>query len=147
MIAEAKSNIESLEKSIESANKSIDKWNNDYGRDLVILLEYLEREESIYTAPTLMAVSNQAFVLDGWIPSSDKERVQKALAEVASHISIEKHVEDHHHHDDHHEEAGHVKQVPKELQMLSDYLELKEVNSFRILSSMDLDDSGELEFP
>ena len=104
MIAEAKSNIESLEKSIESANKSIGKWNNEYGRDLVILLEYLEREESIYTAPTLMAVSNQAFVLDGWIPSSDKARVEKALAKVASHISIEKHVEDHHHHDDHHDD-------------------------------------------
>lgn len=147
MIAEAKSNIESLEKSIESANKSIDKWNNDYGRDLVILLEYLEREESIYTAPTLMAVSNQAFVLDGWIPSSDKARVQKALAEVASHISIEKHVEDHHHHDDHHEEDVHVKQVPKELQMLSDYLELKKVTVFEFFTSMDLDGSGELEYP
>ena len=91
------------------------------GRDLVILLEYLEREESIYTAPTLMAVSNQAFVLDGWIPSSDKEKVEKALAKVASHISIEAYVDDHHHHDDHHDD-GHVKQVPKELQMLSDYL-------------------------
>ena len=134
MIAEAKSNIESLEKSIESANKSIGKWNNEYGRDIIILLEYLEREESIYTAPTLMAVSNQAFVLDGWIPSSDKARVEKALAKVASHISIEKHVEDHHHHhDDHHEEAGHVKQVPKELPNALRLFRAQKVNSFRVL--------------
>ena len=146
MIEQAKSNIESLEKSIESANKSIAAWNNDHGRDLVILLEYLEREESIYTAPTLMAVSNQAFVLDGWVPSSDKARVEKALAKVASHISIEKHVDDHHH-DDHHEEDEHVKQVPKELQMLSDYLELKKSTVFEFFTSMDLDNSGELEFP
>ena len=145
MIAEAKSNIESLESSIESSNKAIEQWSKENGRDLVILLEHLEREESIYTAPTLFAVSNKAFVLDGWVPSSDKSKVEKALGKVASHISIERHVDDHHHHDDH-DDSGHAKEVPEELQMLSDYLEVKNLSVFEFFKSMDLDESGELEF-
>ena len=64
MIANAKSNIQTLEAKIDSANKAVSQWSIDNGRDLVVLLEHLEREESIYTAPTLLAVSNQAFVLD-----------------------------------------------------------------------------------
>ncbi|MED5309198.1 MAG: V-type ATPase 116kDa subunit family protein, partial [Candidatus Thermoplasmatota archaeon] len=145
MIAEAKSNIESLESSIDSSNKAINQWSKEHGRDLVILLEHLEREESIYTAPTLFAVSNKAFVLDGWVPSSDKSKVESALGKVASHISIEQHVDDHHHHDDH-DDSSHVKEVPEELQMLSDYLEMKNISVFEFFKSMDLDESGELEF-
>ena len=145
MIAEAKSNIESLESKIESCNKAIDQWSKENGRDLVILLEHLEREESIYTAPTLFAVSNKAFVLDGWVPSSDKSKVENALGKVASHISIEQHVDDHHHHDEH-DDSGHGKEVPDELQMLSDYLEMKKLSVFEFFKSMDLDESGELEF-
>lgn len=145
MIAEAKSNIESLESNIESSNKAIEQWSKENGRDLVVLLEHLEREESIYTAPTLFAVSNKAFVLDGWVPSSDKSKVESALSKVASHISIEQHVDDHHHHDDH-DDSSHVKEVPEELQMLSDYLEMKKISVFEFFKSMDLDESGELEF-
>ena len=145
MIAEAKSNIESLESNIESSNKAIEQWSKENGRDLVVLLEHLEREESIYTAPTLFAVSNKAFVLDGWVPSSNKSKVESALGKVASHISIEQHVDDHHHHDDH-DDSSHVKEVPEELQMLSDYLEMKKISVFEFFKSMDLDESGELEF-
>ena len=146
MISQAEASIVSLKSDIENANKSIEKWTNSNGRDLVILLEYLEKEESIYTAPTLLAVSNQAFVLDGWVPSSDKEKVESALGNVASHVSIEQFVDDHHHHDDGHDDSSHSKEVPKELEMLADYLDLKNQSVFEFFKSMDLDDSGELEF-
>ena len=146
MISQAEASINSLESDIENANKSIEKWTNSNGRDLVILLEYLEKEESIYTAPTLLAVSNQAFVLDGWVPSEDKEKVESALGKVASHVSIEQYVDDHHHHDDVHDDSSHSKEVPKELEMLADYLDLKNQSVFEFFKSMDLDDSGELEF-
>ena len=146
MISQAEASIVSLKSDIENANKSIEKWTNTNGRDLVILLEYLEKEESIYTAPTLLAVSNQAFVLDGWVPSSDKEKVESALGNVASHVSIEQFVDDHHHHDDGHDDSSHSKEVPKELEMLADYLDLKNQSVFEFFKSMDLDDSGELEF-
>ena len=146
MISQAEASINSLKSDIENANKSIEKWTNSNGRDLVILLEYLEKEESIYTAPTLLAVSNQAFVLDGWVPSEDKEKVESALGKVASHVSIEQYVDDHHHHDDDHDDSSHSKEVPKELEMLADYLDLKNQSVFEFFKSMDLDDSGELEF-
>ena len=147
MIAAAKEKITSLENDIVASNKSVSQWTSEHGRDLVILLEHLEREESIYTAPTLLAVSNQAFVLDGWVPSSEKSNVESALGTVASHISIEKYVDDHHHHDDDHHDDAHGKHVPEELEMLSDYLESKKQSVFEFFKNMDLDDSGELEFP
>ena len=147
MIAAAKEKITSLENDIVASNKSVSQWTSEHGRDLVILLEHLEREESIYTAPTLLAVSNQAFVLDGWVPSSEKSNVESALGTVASHISIEKYVDGHHHHDDDHHDDAHGKHVPEELEMLSDYLESKKQSVFEFFKNMDLDDSGELEFP
>ena len=146
MIVAAKEKISSLESDIVASNRSLSKWTIDNGRDLVILLEHLEREESIFTAPTLLAVSNQAFVLDGWVPSSDKTKVETALGKVASHISIEKYVDDHHHEEGHHDDAQ-SKQVPSELAMLSDYLEAKNLSVFDFFKNMDLDESGELEFP
>ena len=146
MIVAAKEKISRLESDIVASNRSLSKWTIDNGRDLVILLEHLEREESIFTAPTLLAVSNQAFVLDGWVPSSDKTKVETALGKVASHISIEKYVDDHHHEEGHHDDAQ-SKHVPSELAMLSDYLEAKNLSVFDFFKNMDLDESGELEFP
>ena len=145
MIATAKSKVSELESSIITCEDELAAWSKSNGRDLVILLEHLEREESIYTAPTLLAVSNQAFVLDGWVPTSDKNTVQKALESKASHVSIEKYEAPHHGHG--HDEGEHESaEVPKELIMLSDYLAEKDISVFQFFRSMDLDDSGELEF-
>ena len=106
-------------------------------------MEYLEREEAIFTAPTLLAVSNQAFVVDGWVPTNEKATVEAALKESASHISIEPYEaphHDHHHDDSHHE----TKTTPKELITLSEYLEDKNQTVFEFFKAMDLDKSGEL---
>ena len=120
-------------------------WSIDNG-EIWSFIEHLE--ESIYTAPTLLAVSNQAFVLDGWVPSADKSKVETALSSAASHIAIEEYVDDHHHHgDDGHDDHDHKKTVPKELTMLSDYLDSKGISVFEFFKNMDLDDSGHLEFP
>ena len=145
MIATAKSKVLELESSIITCEDELAAWSKSNGRDLVILLEHLEREESIYTAPTLLAVSNQAFVLDGWVPTSDKNTVQKALESKASHVSIEKYEAPHHDHG-HDGEEHESAEVPKELIMLSDYLAEKDISVFQFFRSMDLDDSGELEF-
>ncbi len=146
MISEANVKIESLHAEINKSNDSLADWRNKNGRDLVILLEYLEREESIFTAPTLIAVSNQAFVLDGWIPTAEKERVGNELNKSASHVSIEKFESSHHHHDGAHEDSHASREVPKELQILSDYLSDKNMSVFEFFKSMDLDESGDLEF-
>ena len=142
-ISSTQQSIEDLESAIASSNQSLSDWSNNNGSMLVAVLEHLEREEQIFTAPTLVAVSNQAFVLDGWIPTDKAGEVTGNLKGVASHVSIEEYVDPHHHHhDDHHEENN----TPKELLMLSDYLNSSNQSVFQFFKSMDIDESGELEF-
>ena len=77
-----------------------DTWVANHGRDLVIMEEYLTREDAIFTAPTLCAVSKQAFAIDAWVPTENASDVKSALSSLASHVEVEGHVEDHHHADD-----------------------------------------------
>jgi len=77
-----------------------DSWVATHGRDLVIMEEYLTREDAIFTAPTLCAVSKQAFAIDAWVPTENASDVKSALSSIASHVEVEEHVDDHHHADD-----------------------------------------------
>ena len=142
-ISSTEKSIEALESTITSSNDLLAEWSKSNGSMLVAVLEHLEREEQIFTAPTLVAVSNQAFVLDGWIPTEKSEEVKSHLNQVASHVSIEEFVDSHHHHHDESHEENHI---PKELMMLSDYLASSNQSVFQFFKSMDLDDSGNLEF-
>ena len=93
--------------SMESNQKKLDEWARTHGSDLVIVEEYLQREDAIFTSPTSLAVSNQAFALDAWLPTKNAESARSKLKKLASHLEIEAHVDDHHHHgdhDDHHAE-------------------------------------------
>ena len=93
--------------SMESNQKKLDDWASTHGSDLVIVEEYLEREDAIFTSPTSLAVSNQAFALDAWVPTKNADSARSKLKKLASHLEIEAHVDDHHHHgdhDDHHAE-------------------------------------------
>ena len=104
---EARDSIAKAEQKIESANKKLDAWAKKHGSDLVIVEEYLQREDAIFTSPTSLAVSNQAFALDAWIPTENSEKARSGLKNLVSHLEIEEHVDDHHHHDghdDHHAE-------------------------------------------
>ena len=142
-ISSTQKSIEEHESTISSSKQSLEDWSSNNGSMLVAVLEHLEREDQIFTAPTLVAVSNQAFVLDGWIPSDKAGEVKRNLSDVASHVSIEEYVDPHHHHhDDNHEDSN----TPKELAMLSDYLTSSNQSVFQFFKSMDLDESGELEF-
>tara|TARA_B100001996_G_scaffold204001_1_gene156253 strand:+ start:1083 stop:3116 length:2034 start_codon:yes stop_codon:yes gene_type:complete len=99
--AETKTAITMAESSVESNTKSLDDWAEENGSDLVIVEEYLERESAIYTSPTSLAVSNQAFALDAWVPTENAGKARNSLNKLVSHLEIEEHVEQHHHHDDH----------------------------------------------
>ena len=93
--------------SMESNQKKLDEWARTHGSDLVIVEEYLQREDAIFTSPTSLAVSNQAFALDAWLPTKNADSARSKLKKLASHLEIEAHVDDHHHHgdhDDHHAE-------------------------------------------
>ena len=73
--------------------------------------EYLAREAAVFTAPTLVAVSNQAFALDGWVPTSQASMVEAELSKVASHVTVEAYEGGHHHHDDHEDHESHSEMV------------------------------------
>jgi V/A-type H+-transporting ATPase subunit I len=105
-VTETKEAISKAESSAESNQKALDSWAEENGSDLVIIEEYLRREDAIYTSPTSLAVSNQAFALDAWVPTENAEKARNSLKGLVSHIEIEAHVDDHHGHDghdDHHE--------------------------------------------
>ena len=100
-VTETKEAISKAESSAESNQKALDAWAEENGSDLVIIEEYLQREDSIYTSPTSLAVSNQAFALDAWVPTANADKARNSLKGLVSHIEIEAHVDDHHGHDDH----------------------------------------------
>jgi len=105
--SDAREAIANAESKMESNQKNLDDWAAKNGSDLVIAEEYLQREDAIFTSPTSLAVSNQAFALDAWVPTENAEKARSKLKNLASHIEIEEHVDDHHHHgdhDDHHAE-------------------------------------------
>ena len=105
--SDARKAIANAESKMESNKKNLDDWAAKNGSNLVIAEEYLQREDAIFTSPTSLAVSNQAFALDAWVPTENAEKARSKLKNLASHIEIEEHVDDHHHHgdhDDHHAE-------------------------------------------
>ncbi len=105
--SDAREAIANAESKMESNQKNLDDWAAKNGSNLVIAEEYLQREDAIFTSPTSLAVSNQAFALDAWVPTENAEKARSKLKNLASHIEIEEHVDDHHHHgdhDDHHAE-------------------------------------------
>ena len=131
--------ITRLESLISETQEDLDAWAVQNGRNLVAVEEYLVREAAIFTAPTLMAVSNQAFALDGWVPTDQADAVQSRLSKVASHVSIEAYEGGHHHHEEHADD-GHSD--PEELVMLSNYLHKSNQTIFQFFKAIDLDDSG-----
>ncbi|DAC49746.1 MAG TPA: V-type ATP synthase subunit I [Candidatus Poseidoniales archaeon] len=104
--SDARKSIENAQSAMESNQKKLDKWATEHGSDLVIAEEYLQREDAIFTSPTSLAVSNQAFALDAWVPTENESKARSKLKSMVSHLEIEEHVDDHHHggHDDHHAE-------------------------------------------
>ena len=137
------SEITSLENTIASTQEALDAWVGRNARSIVALEEYLTREDAIYTSPTLVAVSDQAFALDAWVPTSQTEMVSSKLEKVASHVAVEAYVDPHHAHGD--EEHHETHDVAKELIMLSDYLLRTKQSVFQFFKSIDLDDSGKVD--
>ena len=99
------SKLETLEGEIES-------WNSSNGADLLACIELIERDLEILNAPVRVAVSEHAFVMDGWIPSSSVKESSVALKMVSTVVETEKFepTPHHGHHDDHHEE--HNEELP-----------------------------------
>ena len=64
----------------------LDSWSQSYGEILVCGLEVLERDHELLTAPVRVAVSDHAFVIDGWVEMRRAEEVESALSDCCLHI-------------------------------------------------------------
>ena len=102
-----------VEGTMFSASEDATRWARNNGRNILAIHEYLSKEDEIYTAPTQLAVTGQAFALDAWVPTSKGDDVRQALKSMASHIEIEAFENDHHHHhDDDHDDHHHEEPTP-----------------------------------
>ena len=100
-LSERKATLESEITVLESESAS---WSAENGGMLFGGLELLERDLTIHTAPVRVAVSEHAFVMDGWVMTRSSDEVSEALSSVCTYVEIEDFEEpDHHAH--HHDET------------------------------------------
>lgn len=103
-IASLRARLKKAENTLQTAEADAKKWVDMNGRNLLAVHEHLAREDEIFTAPTQIAVTNQAFALDAWVPTNKEGQIKDALKGIASHVEVEAFVDDHHGHDDGHHE-------------------------------------------
>jgi len=78
-VRKAKGTLEGEKYDLE---KRIEGWSKSNGEMLLCGLEVLERDHDVLTTPVRVAVSEHAFVIDGWVSMGRSEEVQKALKGV-----------------------------------------------------------------
>ena len=81
-LSEVRKSKGTLEGEKYDLEKRIEEWSKSNGEMLLCGLEILERDHDVLTAPVRVAVSEHAFVIDGWVAMGRAEEVQKALEEV-----------------------------------------------------------------
>ncbi|RAH07348.1 MAG: hypothetical protein CMA00_000100 [Methanobacteriota archaeon] len=72
----------SLEGEKYDLEKRLEEWTKSNGEMLLCGLEVLERDHDVLTAPVRIAVSEHAFVIDGWLVMDRAEEVQRELSEA-----------------------------------------------------------------
>ena len=77
-VRKAKGSLEGEKFDLE---KRMEDWANSNGEMLLCGLEVLERDHDVLTAPVRIAVSEHAFVIDGWLVMERSEEVQGKLSE------------------------------------------------------------------
>jgi len=71
----------SLEGEKYDLQKRLEDWTNSNGEMLICGLEVLERDHDVLTAPVRIAVSDHAFVIDGWLVMERSDEIQRELRE------------------------------------------------------------------
>ncbi len=89
----------------KSISDEIAAWSAANGGMLVCGVEVLEADFAEATAPVRIAVSEHAFVLDGWITADRESEVRDALSSLCSYVEVDHDVggalaEHHHSHDE-----------------------------------------------
>ena len=78
-VRKAKGTLEGEKYDLE---KRIEDWSKSNGEMLLCGLEVLERDHDVLTTPVRIAVSEHAFVIDGWVAMGRSEEVQRALKDI-----------------------------------------------------------------
>ena len=81
-LSEVRKSTGALEGEKYDLEKRIEEWSRSNGEMLLCGLEVLERDHDVLTAPVRIAVSEHAFVIDGWVPMGRAGEVQGALKDV-----------------------------------------------------------------
>ena len=81
-LSEVRKSKGTLEGEKYDLEKRIEQWSKSNGEMLICGLEVLERDHDVLTAPVRIAVSEHAFVIDGWVAMGRSEEVQNSLKEV-----------------------------------------------------------------
>ncbi len=108
LIERLEKDAEELISNIEKLESELEELSNKHGEDLLAGMEVLERDLEILNAPVRVAVSEHAFVVDGWIPTSSVKESSVALKMVSTIVETEKFEQSHGHGHGH----GHEEEMP-----------------------------------
>ena len=103
-VEEIRNKLTELNGTATAAQSALDKQSESFGRMLLGAVEELERQFEVLQAPVRLCTSDHAFVLDGWVKSSDRDRARKTLSKHATMVEFEDYVPSHGHHHGHEEE-------------------------------------------
>ena len=105
-LSSEKKNLESLLEEKKSLEDALEQWRSLNGSQFLCGLELLERDFVESTAPTKVAVSKHAFVIDGWVVADRVEEVKNSISVYCSHIDVNTDVAPKHHglHGHHHDD-------------------------------------------
>ena len=128
-LEEIRATNRTLQNEKSTIEKSIESWVESNGKDLACGLEILERDHDVHTAPTRVAVSEHAFMIDGWIEMKRSDEVINALSKFCLHSEIKQFEMipgggGHGHHGDHHQEMPPIsyqeRSMSKPMELLTD---------------------------
>ncbi len=74
----------------ENLQLELDEWAQHNGTTLLGGIELLERDLTLANGAVRLAVSDHAFVIDGWVESIQEEEIRSALADSCLHVDIER---------------------------------------------------------
>ena len=88
-ISTLKSDIQNLESEIEATGHELEALSNRHGQWLVVAEEHFAAQSEKSSLPLKLALSKNAFVLDGWIPVKESDDLKTSLDGINLDIQFE----------------------------------------------------------
>ena len=82
LIVNLEKDNDDLTKKVADVKNELEEWNAHNGSMLLGGMELLERDLGVHTAPVKVAVSEHAFVIEGWVLTDNADKSKKLLSEV-----------------------------------------------------------------